>query len=391
MRSLTALLLCLLLGAALPALPATERQLTQQEIDRAVENHRRTRTSPARRPCAGCPGIRTRTQPRKKSRWPDWLTWIGDLFGWMGEISQMLFWLVIAALVALLAVLMVRVFASGPGRDATKSFIAPTHVQDLDIRPESLPPDIGAVARALWDRGEQRAALALLYRGLLSRLAHVYEVPIRDSSTEGDCLTLAARSSKRAASSTPRAWYAPGSARSMVDSASRRQWCTSCARTSISISSARPKPARRAARRSPEPRHEGRGNSRGRRPGRGRAVSVDRQPHVVQGIKVPVPLQGEAARNPFYAAIRLSEELGAEATWERVFTQPPDNSVIFLSAWNWTLSKTRRERIERWVEAGGRLIVDDSVIGGFEEFERWSGVGEADEEIADEEEGRRRI
>ena len=69
----------------------------------------------------------------------------------------------------------------------------PTHVQDLDIRPESLPPDIGAAARELWDRGEQRAALALLYRGLLSRLAHVYEVPIRDSSTEGDCLTLAAR------------------------------------------------------------------------------------------------------------------------------------------------------------------------------------------------------
>ena len=37
-----------------------------------------------------------------------------------------------------------------------------------------------------------RAALALLYRGLLSRLAHVHRVPIRDSSTEGDCLALAA-------------------------------------------------------------------------------------------------------------------------------------------------------------------------------------------------------
>ena len=28
---------------------------------------------------------------------------------------------------------------------------------------------------------------------LLSRLAHVHEVPIKDSSTEGDCLALAAR------------------------------------------------------------------------------------------------------------------------------------------------------------------------------------------------------
>lgn len=103
-------------------------------------------------------------------------------------------------------------------------------------------------------------------------------------------------------------------------------------------------------------------------------------------MKVPVPLQGEAKRNPFYAAIRLSETLGAQAAWERVFTQPPDDAVIFLSAWNWTLSKARRERIEHWVEAGGRLIVDGSMVGGFEEFERWSGVGEAEEETKDEDE-----
>ena len=73
------------------------------------------------------------------------------------------------------------------------AFVAPTHVQDLDIRPESLPPDIGGAARRLWDRGEHRGALALLYRGLLSRLAHVHRLPVRDSSTEGDCLALSAR------------------------------------------------------------------------------------------------------------------------------------------------------------------------------------------------------
>jgi hypothetical protein len=72
-------------------------------------------------------------------------------------------------------------------------FVAPTHVRDLDIRPETLPADIGGTARDLWDRGEQRAALALLYRGLLSRLVHVHRVAIRDSSTEGDCLLLASR------------------------------------------------------------------------------------------------------------------------------------------------------------------------------------------------------
>jgi hypothetical protein len=103
-------------------------------------------------------------------------------------------------------------------------------------------------------------------------------------------------------------------------------------------------------------------------------------------VKVPMPLRGEAARNPFYAAIRLTEELGGEATWERVFTTPPDDAVIFLSAWNWTLGKARRERLEHWVEAGGRLIVDGSMVGGFEEFERWSGVSEQEVKIDEDEE-----
>ena len=50
-------------------------------------------------------------------------------------------------------------------RGCRTPFVAPSHVRDLDIRPESLPDDVGAAALALWQRGEQRAALALLYRG----------------------------------------------------------------------------------------------------------------------------------------------------------------------------------------------------------------------------------
>jgi hypothetical protein len=92
--------------------------------------------------------------------------------------------------------------------------------------------------------------------------------------------------------------------------------------------------------------------------------------------KIPVPLHGEALRNPFYVAIRFSETLGAEASWERVFSEPRKDAVIVLSSWNWTLSRARRERLEHWVEDGGRLIIDDSLIGGFEEFKRWSGISE---------------
>lgn len=128
---------------------------------------------------------------REKFSIPDWLRWIGNLFGWIAQVSRVLVWLIIAALIAAVVLVVVRILQKGRGLASTKGFVAPTHVQDLDIRPESLPDDIGATARTLWDTGDRRAALALLYRGMLSRLAHVHEIPIRASSTEGDCLALA--------------------------------------------------------------------------------------------------------------------------------------------------------------------------------------------------------
>jgi hypothetical protein len=50
-----------------------------------------------------------------------------------------------------------------------KAASAVSHVRDLDVRPESLPDDVGAAAWALWQAGQVPAALSLLYRGALSR------------------------------------------------------------------------------------------------------------------------------------------------------------------------------------------------------------------------------
>jgi uncharacterized protein DUF4129 len=131
-------------------------------------------------------------QTAAKPHRPDWLTWIGAAFSWLAASARMLVWVVGILLVGVLALVIKRLIESGAAASRPMAFSMPTHVQDLDIRPESLPDDIGGTALELWERGEQRAALALLYRGLLSRLAHVHGVPIRDSSTEGDCLRLAA-------------------------------------------------------------------------------------------------------------------------------------------------------------------------------------------------------
>ena len=131
-------------------------------------------------------------RPKEQTTAPSWLSWVGDAFGWVASTARVLVWVMAILLAGILGLAIKRLIDSRGERIRPIAFSMPTHVQDLDIRPESLPEDIGGAALELWGRGDHRAALALLYRGLLSRLAHTHGVPIRDSSTEGDCLVLAA-------------------------------------------------------------------------------------------------------------------------------------------------------------------------------------------------------
>jgi hypothetical protein len=91
-------------------------------------------------------------------------------------------------------------------------------------------------------------------------------------------------------------------------------------------------------------------------------------------LTVPMLPRGEALTNPFYASQRFVEALNAKSSRDRMFTAPPPNdAVIILSRWNWSLSVRRREALERWVEAGGRLVMDETVSGG-REFVEWAGI-----------------
>ena len=128
----------------------------------------------------------------RPSGMPAWLAWLLGLFQWFDQTARFLVWGVVLALAGFLLIFIARTIRSRPGASPDgQIYVTPVRVHDLDIRPESLPDDIGEAARRLWDRSERRAALALLYRGMLSRLVHLHEVPIRDSTTEADCLVLA--------------------------------------------------------------------------------------------------------------------------------------------------------------------------------------------------------
>lgn len=120
-----------------------------------------------------------------------WLRWLAEAISWFATTARALLWVIGILLAGIVGLYIKRFLELRGERPASLRVTMPTHVRDLDIRPESLPDDIGASALEMWERGEHRGALALLYRGALSRLAHVHGVPIRDSSTEGDCLRLA--------------------------------------------------------------------------------------------------------------------------------------------------------------------------------------------------------
>ena len=100
----------------------------------------------------------------------------------------------------------------------------------------------------------------------------------------------------------------------------------------------------------------------------------------MRATQVAVPLGEDALRNPFYAATRLTRELGAQVQWRRVLGElPSTDAAIVLGSWHWSLIDSRRQALERWVEAGGRLVVTASLIDGGP-FAAWSGVRAVDPE-----------
>ena len=87
--------------------------------------------------------------------------------------------------------------------------------------------------------------------------------------------------------------------------------------------------------------------------------------------------KGEAATDPFYAARKLAQALGATAQRDRGSSDVGSDGVIFLDAWNWDLGEIRRRHLQQWVESGGRLVVDSSLISAGS-FASWSGISRAE-------------
>ena len=115
--------------------------------------------------------------------------WIVGFFNYLGQLSSLLLWVAGAVAVAVAAVWVFRHIGAQQRRqssDTTPGTMG--RVLDLDIRPNSLPDDVGAAALGLSRAGRLREALSLLYRASLSRAINRFGVTIGPSLTEREVL-----------------------------------------------------------------------------------------------------------------------------------------------------------------------------------------------------------
>jgi hypothetical protein len=187
-----ALGLAALAGAAAPGEPAAGTAanapigtyLTREEIRAAAVKLRADPNLGGEQTLRTLRWNETKQEKATPSQPPGWLT---QLFDFLAQSSSLLLWIVGGVCAAIAVVWGIRML-----RKRAPVIAVPergvTSVRGLDIRPESLPEDIGAAALLLLEAGREREALSLLYRGALSRAVHRHGVAILPSATEGEAL-----------------------------------------------------------------------------------------------------------------------------------------------------------------------------------------------------------
>lgn len=121
---------------------------------------------------------------------PAWLKFLARIVPGMARVFEGLLWLVLAAAIVWLIVKRKRWLgwfdhqpSATPAQPAQALF-------GLDIQPQSLPENIAEAAWKLWQDGQHRIALSLLYRGALACWVTREKIALGANATEGDCMRL---------------------------------------------------------------------------------------------------------------------------------------------------------------------------------------------------------
>lgn len=137
-----------------------------------------------------------KNKAHRDGKLPDWLKALLDnlnsnTFKHIAQGLEVLLWgLIVGALITLVWRYRewLRTFVSRRRlRKPQDVKVAPAQLFGLELGLEMLPDDIASAAEHLWPT-QPREALGLLYRGLLSRLLHDFNMPLKSADTEGQIL-----------------------------------------------------------------------------------------------------------------------------------------------------------------------------------------------------------
>lgn len=107
------------------------------------------------------------------------------------ELFKLMAWILLGIVVGLILLRLIQ-WAMGLDAPAARAKVAPEtgalELAGLDLRRESLPRDVVAEARTLWDAGQVKDAVSLLYRASLVVLRDQHGLFIEDGDTEGRCM-----------------------------------------------------------------------------------------------------------------------------------------------------------------------------------------------------------
>ncbi len=121
----------------------------------------------------------------KQAATPDW-----SIPSWFGTLIDVILIVALMALVALIGWLIWK-YAGRPSRGISNSPVIkplPRIVMGMEVAPDTLPADVPTAAWQLWQQGKHQEAIALLYRGSISRVIEIGHLEIQESDTEGDCM-----------------------------------------------------------------------------------------------------------------------------------------------------------------------------------------------------------
>ena len=142
--------------------------------------------------------LKEKFKDKDEEKVPDWIIGLIEFlevllekFDGTSKLIEVILWVIFTIFIVFLIIkyrhvitAFVREFRSSTSNEAA----LPVEMFGLDIRCENLPKDLVASAEQLWQKMQQRQAVALLLRATLSRLLNEQNCKFSAGDTEYDCL-----------------------------------------------------------------------------------------------------------------------------------------------------------------------------------------------------------